>query len=88
MDGAIGGLVFLVVLGLICAICYKHRDSLNNWLNTSEKPPSDSKLVALKGQVKIAREDLRKYQKRLLLQEDIKSAAEELEDMDKAETKD
>jgi len=86
MEGAIGALLVLLVVAGIVALCYRHRDSLTSWLNSAEKPLSDQKLLELKGKVKESKVALNKYQKRLQLQEDIKSATKELENIDKAET--
>lgn len=87
MEAAIGSLFFLLASAGICALIYRHRDALNEWLNSAEKQkPSDAKLLELKGNVKSAKSELRKYQKRLQLQQDITDAEEKLEEMNKAET--
>jgi len=86
MDGAIGALVFFIVMGLITAVCFRNRESLSEWLNGDEKQESDPKLTELQKKVKADKIELNKYQTRLRLQADIKRATEKLENMDKAET--
>jgi len=86
MEGAIGALFFLLAVAAIAAICYRHRESLNDWLNGRERQPADPKLAEFKAKVKDVKAELSKYQRRLRLQSEIKAANEELNDMDKAET--
>lgn len=86
MEAAIGGLIFIICLGLIVAVCYKHRQTIRNWLENIEERPKDLRLEELKGKVKEAKSSLKKYERKLQLQASIKDAQAEIDDMDKAET--
>ncbi len=81
MESAIGGLFFLLAVGAIGALCFKHRAAIEEWLNTPTVKPSDSHLAELTAKVTAAKKEQCKYERRLHLQKLITDANRELADM-------
>lgn len=87
MEGAIGALFFVLAIGLIGTLCYRHREALHDWLESKDKLPKDAKMDELKDNIKTAKDALKRYQRRLQLQQQIDDATDEISDIDKTEAK-
>lgn len=82
MESAIGSLFFLIAVAAICALGYKHREAIGEWLNDKGRPERDQRLQTLEDNLKAAKTEVTKYQRRLELQKRIKDASEEIAEME------
>ena len=86
MVDALVALFFIGVLVLFFAFCVRERDAIRLWLNKIEPEARDPKLDALRENVTVAMKALKKQDRRLQIESEIKAANKELEALDDAET--